>query len=182
MDIVVANSRDISLSILLGSFNQVFKHQKTMITENGSLPRSFTTGDFNNNAHSDIAVVNTGTSILGIFLGHDNGSFAPQTQYPTVSSPSLTAVGDHNTDTHLDVVVVSLYESTFAIHLGRGNGSFTDYTKQSTDVHSRPKSVSVADFNDDTILDIIIIGNYDPSNVVVFLGHGNGSFAPPKKV
>jgi hypothetical protein len=41
---------------------------------------------------------------------------------------------------------------------------------------SNPLSVAVADFNNDTRLDIVV-ANFDSNNVSVLLGYGNGSFA-----
>ena len=176
MDIVVANSGEPSISLLLGNFNRVFNYQMTLITGAESHPQSFATGDFNNDTHRDIAVANLGTNNVGIFLGHGNGSFSTQTIYPTISSPSVIAVADLNNDTHLDLVVLSSNHSSFAAHLGDGHGSFIHHTTDSTGVRAQPKSLSIADFDNDHIPDIIVT-NSEVSNVVVFLGHGDGTFA-----
>ena len=180
MDIVVTNFNG-TVSILLGIFNLVFKPQLTLITGHGSFPRSIATGDFNNDTHPDIVVANSGTNTFGVFLGDGDGSFSTQMNYTTVFSPSLIAVGHLNKDSHLDVVLVYSDDSTIGIHLGNGYGSFINHTTYSTGFRSKPKSVSVADFDNDSILDIIII-NYDASNVVVFLGDGNGNFTVTEEI
>ena len=175
LDIVVPNGGERSISILYGDFNQVFTYQMTLITGNGSRPQSFVTGDFNNDTHRDIAVANSGTNSIGIFLGHGNGSFSTQITHSTVSSPSLIAAADLNDDKHLDIVVVSSNHSTFAIHLGDGNGSFIHQMNKSVGDHAHPESLSVDDFDNDHIPDILV-ANSNASNVVVFLGHGDGTF------
>lgn len=178
MDIVVTNSNS-TISILLGAFNLVFKRQMALITGHGSVPRSIGTGDFNNDAHQDIAVVNSGTNNIGVFLGNGDGSFSIQINYTTVFSPSLIAVGHLNNDMNVDIVVIYVNESAIGIHLGNGHGSFINHTAYSTGVLSKPNSVSLADFDNDQILDIII-SNSDASNVLVFLGDGSGNF--PAKI
>ena len=180
MDIVVINSNS-TISVLLGTFNLVFKCQMTMITGHGSFPRSIATGDFNNDNHPDIIVANSGTNSIGVFLGNGDGSFSTGMNHTTILSPSLISVGHLNKDTYLDVVIVYSKESIIDIHLGNGYGSFINHTTYSTGFRSKPQSVSVADFDNDSILDIII-SNYDASNVVVFLGDGKGNFVDKEKI
>ena len=176
MDIVITYTYAYFFSILLGKFNQVFKHQMTLITGDRSSSQALATGDFNSDTHSDIIVVNSGTNSLGVFLGHGNGTFSTQISSRTAfSSPSSITVAHLNNDLHLDIVVVHLIESTITIYLGNGNGSFINHISYSTGVQTQPKSISVADFDNDDVLDIIVV-NFDSSNVLVFTGDGNGSF------
>jgi hypothetical protein len=62
-----------------------------------------------------------------------------------------------------------------------GNGSFINHITYPTGTQAQPRSITVADFDNDSILDIIIV-NYDASNVLVFIGHGDGSFATPIEI
>ena len=172
MDIIVINTASFTFSVLLGDANLVFNYKQTLVTANGSRPRAFVTGDFNNDTHRDIAVINSGNHTLGIFLGHGNGSFSNQSVYPTDASPSLIAVGDLNNDHYLDIVIVHSDDSLVSIHLGDGTGSFPNRTTFSMDV---------ADFDNDGLLDIII-ANFLASNVIVLIGLGNGSFVSGKEM
>lgn len=148
----------------------------TLRTGNESRPRSFAIGDFNNDTHMDISVANSGTHVMGIFLGYGNGSFASQMTYPAGFSPCSIVVDDFNNDIHLDAVVANCNDDNINVLLGHGNGSFAERKMYQTGVNSQSYSVAVADFNNDTFLDIIIT-IYDISNVVVFVGYGNGTFA-----
>ncbi|CAF4182995.1 unnamed protein product, partial [Rotaria magnacalcarata] len=56
LDIVVANSHDKNVSVLLGYCNGSFQNQMTFST--GSYPQSVAVGDFNNDTRLDIVVVN----------------------------------------------------------------------------------------------------------------------------
>ena len=181
MDIIVVTFSSENFIVFLGDSNVGFIYQKTLMTGNGSRPRAFATGDFNNDTHRDIAVINSANHTLGIFLGHGNRSFSNQRVYPTGASPSLMAVGDLNNDHYLDIVIIHSDDSIVSIHLGDGTGSFPHRTTFSIDVDSQPKSVVLVDFDNDGLLDIII-ANYVASNVIVLIGLGNGHFISAKEL
>ncbi|CAF1533522.1 unnamed protein product, partial [Rotaria sp. Silwood1] len=107
LDVVVANLNQKSVSVYFGYPNEGFLNQTSLITGNGSRPKSFAIGDFNNDDQTDIAVANSGTNNVGIFLRYGNDSFANQMTYPTDSSPWAVAVGDFNNDTILDIVTAN---------------------------------------------------------------------------
>jgi hypothetical protein len=176
LDIVVANGVSNDVSVLLGYANIVFANQTMLTTGNGSRPRAFIVEDFNNDDRMDIGVANSGTHNIGIFLGYGNVSFANQMTYPTGTYPYSVAVGDFNNDTRLDIVVANYGSDNVGIFHGYGNGSFLNQRMYSTGSGSYPYSVAVGDFNNDTILDIIV-ANYGTNNLCVLLGLGNGTFA-----
>ena len=76
-----ANSNNIG--ILLGNRNGSFETMLIYSTGDDSYPRGIVVGDFNNDNHSDIAVTNSGTNNIAIFLGYGNGSFANMITYST---------------------------------------------------------------------------------------------------
>ncbi|CAF1344476.1 unnamed protein product [Rotaria sp. Silwood1] len=179
LDIVVANNNEQSVSIYLGYPNEGFFKQMRLITGNGSRPKSFTIGDFNNDNEMDIAVANSGINNVGIFLRYDNGSFRNQVAYAADSSPWSIAVGDFNNDTILDIVVANLGSDNVGIFLGWSDGSFSNQKTFTTGFSSQPNAVAVGDFNNDTLLDIIV-ANYGTNNIGVLLGYGNGFFTSAK--
>jgi hypothetical protein len=176
LDIVVANDGNNDVSILLGYANEVFVKELILTSGNSSRPRSLATDDFNNDGCIDIAIANSGTHNIGIFLGYGNISFASPALYSTGShsSPYALATGDFNNDTYPDIVVANYDSNNIGIFLGYGNGSFTKQTTYSTD--SFPYSVAVGDFDNDFILDIIV-DHYDTDNIVLFRGSRDGTFA-----
>jgi hypothetical protein len=120
-------------------------------------------------------MANSGSNNMGIFLGYGNISFTNQMIYSTGSSPLSIAVGDFNNDTRLDIVVANSADTNIGVLLGYGNGSFANQATYSTGLKFQPYSVAVADFNNDTFLDIIAT-NYDASNVIIFVGQDNSTF------
>ena len=60
--------------------------------------------------------------------------------------------------------------SVIVIYLDYGNDSFVNHTTYSTASHAQPKSIYVADFDNDA------------SSVLVFTKNGDGSFAAPIEI
>ncbi|CAM4908496.1 unnamed protein product [Rotaria socialis] len=177
LDIVVANSWNYNLGIFLGYGNGTFSDQMTYPTGDGSLPQTVVIGDVNNDGHLDLIITNSLNGNVGIFLGHGDGTFSNQTTYPTGagSVPVSVAVGDFNNDGRLDIVTANYWTYDISIFLNYGNGTFANRTTYSTGSVSKPNSVVVGDFNNDSKLDIAVT-NQGSENIVIFLGYGNGSF------
>ncbi|CAF4862229.1 unnamed protein product [Rotaria sp. Silwood1] len=178
LDIAVANGRGSNVGVLLGYSNGSFGAQTIFSTGSGSLPLSVVVGDFNSDSLYDIAVANSITNNVGIFLGNGNGTFAKQKTLSTGSgsNPSVIAVGDFNNDNLLDIVVANSYTDNIGIFLGYGNGSFAAQKIFSTGSGSSPSAIALGDFNNDSLLDIAI-AHSNTSNLGMFLGYGNGAFA-----
>jgi hypothetical protein len=181
VDLAVCNSNEHTITIMLRDKSEPFAVQTNFFTGNNSRPRSVTIGYFNNDDLLDIAVANSGTDNVGIFLGYGNGSFAPQEIYPVNknSNPHSIATGDFDNDGKADIVVVNILANNFNIYFGYVNGTFTSLSTYMTGLGSNPSAIAVADLNKDKNLDIII-ANFGINNVLVFVGFGNGSFLEPK--
>lgn len=63
-----------------------------------------------------------------------------------------------------------------AIFLGYRDGHFTNLTTYSTGFGSRPQSLLIIDFNNDTQLDIVLTDSIN-SNVLVLKGNTNRNFS-----
>ena len=75
----------------------------------------------------------------------------------------------------MDIGVANSGTNNIGIFLGFGNISFSNQSTYPTGVDSSPYSLSVGDFNNDTLLDIVV-ANYGSDNVGIFFGCSNGSF------
>jgi hypothetical protein len=166
----VANSAANNIGILLGYGNGGFADQLTYSTGIDSVPSSIAVGDFNDDHHLDIAVVNTASDTIGIFLGYGNGRFANMTIYSIgISSvPVAIAVDDLNKDNHLDLVVASWGSNDVFVFLGKGNGSFLVPKAYFVGYDARPQSIAIGDLNNDDMLDIVV-ANYGIDYVEILL-------------
>jgi hypothetical protein len=177
VDFVIANEGTDSIGIFIAFNYTIFQSGNTYSDENNQAPNAVIVNDFNNDNYIDIAVVFTNTNNLSILLGYGNGSFTDMINYSTgINSLSYAlAASDFNNDGQLDIVVANSGTNNVGIFLGYGNGSFATMITSSTGVGSTPRSLAVADFNNDNRTDIVS-ANSGTNNIGILLGYGNGSF------
>lgn len=101
-----------------------------------------------------------------------NGSPTPAGYYP-----EPLVFGDFNGDGKLDMALAGLQESAGAVFilLGDGNGNFTPASGSPIMVGGLPRSLAMADFNGDSIPDLVT-SDSQGTGVTVLLGDGQGSF------
>jgi hypothetical protein len=105
--------------------------------------------------------------------------FAPPVKYAVGTHPNDVTVGDLNGDGKLDLMVTTVDDGNVVVLLGKGDGSFLQtatYSVNSED-GSWPSAITSADFNGDGKLDVAAATG--ASNILLYLGEGNGSLRPP---
>jgi hypothetical protein len=109
LDIVVANSDNDNVGVLLGNGNGTFSSQVTYSTGVKSQPSSVIIVDFNNDTRLDIAVANYGSNNVALVVGNGNGSFVMEILYSAGygSRPLALASGDVNRDNLSDIIAVN---------------------------------------------------------------------------
>lgn len=179
LDLVVADSSPTNalLSTLIGNGDGTFQNNISQ-TVPGPLG-SLAVGDFNGDGKLDVAAVTFNTSVVSIFLGHGDGSFAAPVQYstgPMAQSPPYHNVltGDFNGDGKLDLAVAT--DNGIAVLLGNGDGTFQPFSLVPSLLSYDPGDdlLALADFNGDGKLDIIRSTQTGIINVA--LGNGDGTF------
>jgi hypothetical protein len=189
LDIVAGNSSSTTVAILVNASAITFSGAlgtKTdfLLTADAGLhpataPLGIATGDFNNDGKLDLAVANSGTSNVSIFLGDGAGSFTLTSASPfnAGTGAAAIAVGDFNGDGVLDLAVVNSGAGNVSIFIGSILPDHT-YAVASTatiTVGNGPASIAVGDFNRDGILDLAV-ANHTDGNVTILLGDGLGGF------
>ena len=177
VDIVVANSGNDSLGLFFGNGDGTFINQTTISTGDDSYPISVIVGDINNDRMLDIIVANFGMDNVGVFVGNGRGLFGTQLTLSTGngSEPYAIALGDFNNDNYSDIVVSNSAAGNIGVFLGNGTANFTQQTTFYTGNLSYTIGVAVADYNQDSQLDIAVV-NAEKANVGLFFGNGNGNF------
>ncbi|CAF4233590.1 unnamed protein product, partial [Adineta steineri] len=177
-DIAAAFAANDSVGILYGYGNGSFRELIMYSVGYNSYPYEIVSADVNNDNILDIIVANAGSNTIGVLVGLNNEKFTPVMLFSTGnnSSPYGGAAGDFNNDTYIDFVVANYLGNSIGVLLGFGNGSFAAVVTYSTGDGSRPQSIAISDFNQDTILDIVV-ANYRLNNIGIFLGRGDGTFA-----
>jgi uncharacterized protein (TIGR03437 family) len=174
-DLVVANSGDNTVTILLGNGMGGFTAATGSPFAVGTTPESVAVADFNGDGKPDIVTANNGANDLTILLGDGTGGFAvaPGSPFALGLFPQSVAVGDFNGDGKPDLVAAISGNNTVRVLLGNGSGGFTGGGAFA--VGSFPQSVAVADLNGDGKLDIVS-ANSGNNTITVLLGNGAGGF------
>jgi hypothetical protein len=177
LDLSVANSPDFSsrgkLNVFLGNGDGSFRIAAPKFPA-GSEPRSVAVGDFDQDGHVDLAIVNSDSDTVSVLLGNGDGSFQTARNFPAGKNPDSVAVADFDGDRHLDLVVANEGSGTLSVFLGNGDGSFQPARNFSAG--SVPVSVAVGDFDGDGHLDLAVVNDTNAGTVSVLLGKGDGSF------
>ena len=117
-----------TIGILLGHGNGDFTLQHNYSTDSDSHPSAISVDYFNNDHYLDVAVVNTNSSSIAIFVGDKDGSLTHLISYSTgvSSTPVGIAAKNLNRDDHSDLVVANRGSNEVLIFPGRGDGTFIE--------------------------------------------------------
>ncbi|CAF4014366.1 unnamed protein product, partial [Adineta steineri] len=170
-DIAAINYYGSNLGIFLGYGNGKFSTQTMYPIEFSEGPYVATVGDLNNDGIRDIIVTVYYSRNVVIFLGYGNGTFAKTASYSTGSGsrPITVAIGDLNNDNRMDIAVGNCNTDNVVIFIGTGDGKFSYDNSYSADKNACPSSIALGDFNNDTVMDIVV-ANYGTNVIGVFLG------------
>ncbi len=165
-----------AVSVLLGNGDGSF--QAPIQNAVGLAPGSIAAGDFTDDGHLDLAVVNTGDNSVSVLLGNADGTFQPQVTYAVGGGPDAIVAGDFNGDGRTDLAVTDTADNTVSVLLGNGDGTFQPQVTYA--VGQDPSAIAAGDFNGDGHIDLAVANSSgygaDPGNVSVLLGNGDGTF------
>jgi hypothetical protein len=160
-----------------GTFGQPIVSALTTSAGNSNLMLA---PDFNGDGKSDLVVLDNNVNGFQVLVGRGDGSFGTPVDTPLSYSILSFAAGDFNKDGKADLVVTTSYNNSPALNIYLSNGDGTFSPGMSYVVY--PSSyVAVADVNGDGNLDLIVVasGFGSGSNLLVFLGNGDGTFKNP---
>jgi hypothetical protein len=196
MDLAVANQTNPgTITIMLANPGGTLT---TASTIDVGIPYAMAVSDFNGDGKMDIAVVGPSPNgpTVTILLGNGDGTFkSTTTALPTYDTgndgygiEATVVAGDLNGDGIPDLSVVTFtgmngIESEYLqVLLGKGDGTFLA-PPLSASLGSGVSTLTMADFNGDGIPDLLVLnagasGTADPSSMTVWVGKGDGTFAP----
>ena len=176
LDLIVVDSENDWIHILLGYGNGSFAKITTYDAISDSSPLCTAVSDFNQDNRSDIVVVaKYGTYNVFVLIDYFIRPSARQVTYPdkTTGVVNRVTVGDLNNDQILDIIYAGPYSLSTLI--GSGSGTFDEGVTYRTINNSRLSCMRVIDVNNDNQTDIVV-ANTDADSIGVFLGYGNGTF------
>jgi hypothetical protein len=178
-DIIVANTDDATISVLLGDGKGQFSPAAGSPFPCGKNPNDIAVVDMNGDGTPDLVIANTQTPYISILLGNGKGGFRPSAGSPfaTTSNPHPhgVVVGDFVGNGKPAIVTDSWGNSQILLIPSDGRGNLLLPGKFfAADLHS-DSGVGAADFNHDGHLDIVTTSQRDNS-VGLLLGDGKGGF------
>jgi hypothetical protein len=174
-DLVVANAKSNSLSVLTNTGNGTFL-PAVQLTTGGKAPKSVVLDDFNGDQLLDIAVTNSGSGNVSVFLNNGDGTFANPTLFAVGKKPGILRTADVNGDGHADLVTITA-GNRLSVLPGDGLGGFGAATSIVTG-GTKPVDFLFADFNGDGHLDLAI-AHAGSNNVAVLTANPDLTFGAP---
>jgi hypothetical protein len=177
LDIVTANEKDNSVSVLLGNSIGTFAPSPNSPYSAGTRPYSVAIADLNKDGNLDIVAANFDSNSVSILFGNSGEAFSPATtsRYFVGTKPYSVTVTDLNKDSYLDIVTADYGSNSVSVLLGGSGGTFSSSPNSPYSVGPNPYSVAIGDLNKDGYLDIVA-AIFNPSTVSVLLGSSGGAF------
>src|SRR5207249_4035230 len=122
-DLVTANFFASSVSVLLstGTLPGLFPtHTEFALGDN---PIGVRVGDLDGDGKPDVIAAVRSTNLVGVALGHGDGTFAEAQFFVAGTHPLGVTVGDFNGDGKLDVATANDADANLSVLLGNGDGT-----------------------------------------------------------
>ena len=190
---VTINSLQTGLSLLTGNGDGTFGAPVNFPNTSGFDSPSVAAVDLNNDGRLDVVVMHSiacytapcvAAESITVMLGNGDGTFQPAHELPGLQYMHAMSVGDFNADGRKDLAI-GAENTQLYILLGVGDGTFrrlpTMLLIPGGDLFSACNDVDVADFNRDTIQDLVIPLGNGYGNVVL-LGNGDGTFRQSSRI
>jgi hypothetical protein len=132
-------------------------------------------GDLNLDGKPDLAVGNSNSNNVSLFLGNGLGGFSSGGAFVMGQDPRSVVIGDFDGDARPDVVTANYLANTVSVRLGNGTGGLGAKTDYGTGGH--PASIVAGDLNGDVGLDLVTT-DYFSSAVTVLLNARPGLPTP----
>jgi hypothetical protein len=189
--IYTINDPEISLSLLTGNGDGTFNAPVNFPNTSGLDSPAVVATDLDNDGRLDVVVAHqvgcqTAPCIVGrtisVLLGLGDGTFQPAREIEVGTGMSSIAVGDFNRDGLKDLGIAGDSSQVYIL-LGLGDGTFirqptiTPITEGNLGVDGT--DIDVADFNGDTIQDLVVALALNGSRTVILNGNGDGTFRQP---
>lgn len=191
LDLVLTiNNQQIGVSLLRGNGDGTFAAPVTFPNTSGFDSPAVAAVDLNNDGRLDVVIAHdiacyvapcVTTDLISVMIGNGDGTFQPSREIPVGRGMSEIAVGDYNRDGFKDLAIGGAQGQVYLLH-GVGDGTFVQQPTVTAvvDQSSIPVTdIDAADFNGDSIQDLVVSVPHNGSRTAILTGNGDGTFRTP---
>src|SRR5919106_255730 len=191
LDLVLTiNNEQIGVSLLRGNGDGTFAAPVNLPNTSGFDSPAVAAVDLNNDGKLDVVIAHqiacyeapcVTTDLISVMIGNGDGTFQPSREIPVGRGMSEIAVGDYNRDGFKDLAIGGTQGQVYRLD-GVGDGTFV---QQPTLIAVVDQSfipvtdIDVADFNGDSIQDLVAAVPHNGSRTAILIGNGDGTFRAP---
>ena len=143
--------------------------------------------DLNNDGKLDVVVAHqiacytapcVASEVISVMIGNGDGTFQPSREIQVGRGMSEIAVGDYNRDGFKDLAIAGTQGQVYRLH-GVGDGTFVQQPTLTAVVDPSfipVTDIDVADFNGDSIQDLVAAVPHNGSRTAILIGNADGTF------
>jgi VCBS repeat protein len=191
LDLVLTiNNPQIGASLLRGNGDGTFAAPVTFPNTSGFDSPAVAAVDLNNDGKLDVVIAHqiacyvapcVVTDLISVMIGNGDGTFQASREIPVGRGMSEMAVGDYNRDGFKDLAIGGTQGQVYLLH-GVGDGTFVQQPTVTAVVDTffiPVTDIDVADFNGDSIQDLVVSVPHNGSRTAILIGNGDGTFRTP---
>jgi hypothetical protein len=134
--------------------------------------------DLDGDALLDLTAVEADPSSILVALGNVDGTLQAPARFSTGAFPSTGVEGEFTGDGLIDLIALNNNSASLSLLPGDGTGAFAT-SPPATPGANEMNAATLADFNEDGLLDLLLATDIVGESAQVRLGNGPGSFGPP---
>lgn len=191
LDLVLTiNNQQIGVSLLTGNGDGTFAAPVNFPNTSGFDSPAVAAVDLNNDGKLDVVIAHqiacyvapcVTTDLISVMIGNGDGTFQPSREIPVGRGMSEIAVGDYNRDGFKDLAIGGTQGQVYFLH-GVGDGTFVQQPTVTAVVDTffiPVTDIDAADFNGDSIQDLVVSVPHNGSRTAILIGNGDGTFRTP---
>jgi hypothetical protein len=191
LDLVVTiNDPQIGLSLLTGNGDGTFGATVNFPNTSGFDSPAVAAVDLNNDGKLDVVIAHeiacytapcVASEVISVMLGNGNGTFQPSREIQVGKGMAEIAVGDYNRDGFKDLALAGIQGQVYRLY-GVGDGTFVQQPTLIAVVDTSfipVTDIDVADFNGDSIQDLVAAVPHNGSRTAILIGNADGTFRTP---